>query len=97
MVAVILPNDRHGVQFPQPGVVVRAGGDEVCAIGAEGAVPDPSLVGFERGFEGESARLALGGEVFVAFDVVRDGGVDGPDPRVVVGRAGGEVADVGAD
>lgn len=33
----------------------------------------------------------------MALDVVWGGGVDGPDSSVVVGGAGGEVADVGAD
>lgn len=94
---VILPDHRLGVQLPQPRVVVRAGCHQIGAIGAERAVPHPSLVGFQRGFEGKSARLALGGEVFVALDVVGCGGVDGPDSSVVVGGAGGEVAHVGAN
>ena len=96
MVAIILPDDRLRVQLPQPGIVVGARGDEVRAVGAEGTVPDPALVGLEGGFERKGAGLALGGEAFVALDVVRRGRVDGPDARVVVGGAGRQVADVGA-
>ena len=33
----------------------------------------------------------------MALDVVWGGGVDGPDPSVVVGGAGGQVAHVGTD
>ena len=44
VVTIVLPYDLLAVQLPQPGVVVRARGDEVRAVGRESTVPDPALV-----------------------------------------------------
>lgn len=60
MVAVVLPDDLLALQLPQAGVVVGAGGDQVGAVGAEGAVPHPALVAGQGGLEGEGLGLAVG-------------------------------------
>ena len=57
MVTIVLPNDLLAVQLPQAGIVIRAGRDEVRAIGAEGAVPDPALVAGQRRLERERPQL----------------------------------------
>ncbi len=78
-----------GVQLPQSGVMVAAGGHEVGAVGAEGAVPDPALVASEGGLERESPWLG-----------VRAGGLhllDLPDLGSVVGATGSQLLDVGRE
>lgn len=91
MVTVILPDDLLAVQLPQPRVVVRARGDQVGRVGAEGAVPDPALVARQGGLEGEgpgeAALVAPGGLV----------DVDLPDLCGVVGRARRQLLDVGRE
>jgi hypothetical protein len=57
MVPVVLPNDLLAVQLPKARIVVRAGRDKVCRVGAESTVPHPSLVTLERGFERVRLRL----------------------------------------
>src|SRR5690242_12779392 len=96
MVSVVLPDDTLTAQLPQPGIVVTARGNEIGAVGAKGAVPDPALVAVQGGLEGEGSRVALGGrgQGVAGLDVVGRGEVDGPDARGVVGGAGGEVAHV---
>jgi hypothetical protein len=44
VVTIVLSNDAFGAQFPEPGKVVGASRDEIGAVGAEGAVPHPSLM-----------------------------------------------------
>lgn len=89
VVAVVLADDLLAVQLPEAGVVVRAGGDEVCGVGAEGAVPHPALVAGQGGLEGE--RLGAAGLVWLGGLL----GVDLPDLGGVIGRAGRELLDVG--
>ena len=54
MMPVILPDDGLRVQLPQPRVVVAARRDQVRAVGAEGAVPDPALMALEACLERET-------------------------------------------
>lgn len=68
--------------------MVRARRDQVGAVGAEGAIPNPALVGLEGRFKRKRPRLTLDGEVLVALDVVRVRRINGPDARVVVGGTG---------
>jgi hypothetical protein len=84
---IILPNNTLAIQLPQPGVMVRAGRNQVRGISAEGAVPDPALVAVKRCLERESIGVAFCGEVVLGPRVVRLGCVDGPDARGVVGGA----------
>ena len=62
VVAVVLADDLLAVQLPQARVVVAARRDEVGAVGAEGAVPDPALVALEGRLEGE--RLSRAGPAY---------------------------------
>ena len=71
MVPVILADDGGGRDFPETGIVVGAHGDEIGAVGAEGAVPDPALVIFERGFERKGAS---GGDDCVGGCGIEGGG-----------------------
>lgn len=96
---IVLPDDALAAQLPQPRVVIAARGDEVRAVGAEGAVPDPSLVAMQGGLEREGGGVALrgGGQGVAGLHVVGGGEVDAPDARGVVRGAGGEVPDVGRE
>lgn len=47
VVAIILSNDALAGKFPQSGVMVAAGSDEVCRICRECTVPYPALVAVE--------------------------------------------------
>lgn len=86
MVAVVLPDDLLALQLPQTGVVVGAGGDEVRAVGAEGAVPYPALVTRQGCLEREGFWLRVLGR---GLDVAHL-----PDLGGVVGAAGRELFDV---
>lgn len=99
MMPVVLPDDTLAPELPQTGVMIAARGDQIRAIGAERAVPDPSLVAVQRGLEREGRWVALrgGGEGVAGLDVVRRGEVDGPDAGGVIGGAGREVAHVGRE
>lgn len=89
MVSVVLADDLLAVQLPEAGVVVRAGGDEVGRVGAEGAVPDPALVAGQGGLERVGAGpVVLGGGLEVG---------DFPDLGGVIGAAGGKLLDVGGE
>lgn len=77
--------------------MIRTSGHKIGAVGAERAVPDPSLVRLERCFQRKGSRLALYREILIPFDVVRGGRVDGPDSRVMIGRAGCQMANVGTE
>lgn len=87
VVAVILTDDLLRVKLPQARVVIATGGHEVGAIGAEGAVPDPTLVARQGGLEGKGARLGVGARRLHLLDF--------PDLGGVVGAAGGQLLDVG--
>ena len=54
MMSVILPDDSLRVQLPQARVVIATGRDQVRAVGAEGAVPDPPLMALETRLERET-------------------------------------------
>jgi hypothetical protein len=97
VVAVVLADDALAAELPQAGVVVAARGDEVRAVGAEGAVPDPALVAVQGRLEREGGGVALcgRGKLVAGLQVVRGRRVERPDARGVVGAAGREVADVG--
>lgn len=73
--------------------------DQIRTVGAERTVPDPSLMAVQRGFEREGSRVAVrgDGQVIAGHDVVRGGGVDGPNAGGVVGGARSQVADVGGE
>jgi hypothetical protein len=88
MVPVVLANDLLTMQFPEPGVVVGAGGDKIRRVGAKGAVPDPALMAGEGGLEREWPGLAVGGGGLLLARL------DLPDLGGVVGAAGGELLDV---
>ena len=47
MMTIVLSDDLLGAQLPQPRVMVAASCHQVCAVGTEGAVPDPTLVAVE--------------------------------------------------
>lgn len=87
--AVVLPNDLLALQLPEAGVVVGAGGHEIRAVGAEGAIPDPALVAGQGGLERERFGLGvLGRGLDVAYL---------PDLGGVVGAAGRQLLDVGGE
>ena len=60
VVAVILADDVQAAELPEAGVVVRARGDEVGRVGAEGAVPHPALVAVQRRLERQRVLVAVG-------------------------------------
>lgn len=57
VVTTVLADDATCSELPETSVVVTADGNEVGAVGGEGTVPDPALVGFECGFEREGSPL----------------------------------------
>lgn len=93
---IVLSNNTLAAQLPKPRVMIRATRDQIRTIGAKSTVPHPSLMAMERGFERESSGVAVVGcrEVIGGEDVVGCRCVDGPDAGCVIGRAGGQVADV---
>lgn len=99
MMSIILPNNALAIQLPQPRIVVTTRCDQVRAIRTECAVPDPALVAMERRLQRKGGRVALRsiGEIVARLQVVRHGGIEGPDSGCVVGAAGCEVADVGRE
>ncbi len=66
--------------------MVAAGGHKVGAVGAEGAVPDPTLVAGEGGLERESPGLGVGAGGLHVLDL--------PNFGSVVGAAGSQLLDV---
>jgi hypothetical protein len=99
MMPIILPNNTLTAQLPQPRIVITTRRNQIRAISAERAVPDPALVAVQGGLEREGGGVALcgAGEGVAGLYVVGGGEVDAPDARGVVGGAGGEVADVGGE
>lgn len=68
--------------------MIRASGDEVRRVGAESAIPDPSLVAGQGCLQWERMRIAI---------VIQLGGfldIDLPDFRGMVRGAGGQLLDV---
>lgn len=59
MMTVILANNLLTMQFPQPSVMIRASSDEVCRVGAKGAVPDPALMAGQGSLQWERVRIAV--------------------------------------
>lgn len=51
MVTIVLTYYLLTMQFPQTSVMITTGRDQICAIGAKGTVPDPSLMASQRGLE----------------------------------------------
>lgn len=95
MVTVVLANDRLTTQLPQACVVVGAGRHQVSRVGAKGTVPYPALVAMKGRLEREGIDVTIGSwKTILTCNVMGRGGIDGPDPSGMVGRAGGEVADV---
>ena len=74
--------------------MVTASRNQIRTISTKSTIPHPALMGFQARFQWESIGISLSRETFIAFDVVRSRGVDGPDADVVVSTAGCEVAHV---
>lgn len=88
---IILPDDLLTLQFPQPGIVIRARRDKVCRVGAESTIPYPSLVSSKSALKLE--RLGF------CWCLARDWDhgleiLDFPDLGCVVGAASCEMLDV---
>lgn len=99
VVAVVLADDLLAVQLPEAGVVVAAGRDEVRAVGAKGAVPDPALVALEGRFQRERApRAAHHAATANAGAAASAEGPESRNPRLAaVAIIGVESADDGRD
>lgn len=69
MVAVVLSDDLLTVKLPKASVMIAACSDEVRTIGAEGTVPNPSLVASECGFERERSWFTIWTLGFHLFDL----------------------------
>jgi hypothetical protein len=97
--SIVLPNDALAAQLPQSRIVITTRRNKIRAIGAERAVPNPTLVPVQRRLERKRSGVALRGgrQVVAGLQVVRRRRVEGPDARGVVGAAGCEVADVGGE
>jgi hypothetical protein len=83
------------MQLPQPSIVIRACRNQVRRIGTESAIPDPALMTLECAFKLERLRslvigLCLSRDRNHGFKVL-----DFPDLGGVVGRASGQVLNVG--
>ena len=99
VVAVVLADDLLAVQLPEAGVVVAAGRDEVRAVGAKGAVPDPALVALEGRLQRERApRAAHHAATANAAAAASAEGPESRNPRLAaVAIIGVESADDGRD
>ena len=99
MMPIVLPNNTLAPQLPQPRVMITTRGNQIRAVGAERAVPHPSLVSMQRRLEREGGGIALccAGQGVAGLNVVRGREVDGPDARGVIGGAGCQVAHVGGE
>lgn len=91
MMAIVLADDLLAVQLPQARVVIRARGDQVRRVGAEGTVPHPTLVARKSGLERERLGVA------VVVRLLGLLGVDLPDLGGVVGGARGKLLGVGRE
>ena len=67
MMAVVLTDDRLRSQFPESSVVVAAGCDEVRGVGAECAVPHPSLVAVQFLLKGKRLVLLIAVQTVLHF------------------------------
>ena len=85
--AVVLSDNKLGVQLPQSRIVIAAGSHQVGTIGTEGTVPYPALVLLKSGLERESLGLRVGRGRFHLLDF--------PDPGRVIGAARCELLDIG--
>lgn len=54
-------------------------------------------MGFQARLQRKSVGVSLSRETFIAFDIVRSRGVDGPDTSIVIGTAGRKVANIGGE
>jgi hypothetical protein len=51
MMAVVLSNDLLRLELPEASVMVAAGGNQVCRVRTEGAVPNPALMTSKRALQ----------------------------------------------
>ena len=59
MMSIILPNNLLTLELPESGIVIRAGGDQIGAVGTEGAIPYPTLMARQRRLEGEGLEFVF--------------------------------------
>lgn len=94
-----MPDDGLAVELPETSVVIRARGNQVRRVCAERAVPDPTLVAVQGSLQREGVGVAIRSarKLVLRRDVVWGIRVQRPDAGSVVGRTGGEVADIGRE
>lgn len=86
MVPIVLANDLLATDLPQPRIMVGAGGNKICRVSAEGAIPYPALMSSQGRFEWEWLGLLIGARFYVHHL---------PDLGCMVRTACGELLDVG--
>lgn len=59
MMAIVLPDDALATQFPQARIVVTARSNQIRAVGAESAIPDPALMTVQCRLEREGSGVTL--------------------------------------
>lgn len=89
--AVILPDDLLAMQLPQARIVIRACGDQIRGVSAEGTIPHPALVARESGLERERLRVA------VLVGLLGLLGINLPNFGSVVSRAGCKLLGIGRE